>query len=77
MLNSSTNGIASALFSKTLGGVLALLFGQPDKSFGIADRLRRFLEPLASRIQSAVIFGSVARGEQRTDSGPTAMSISC
>lgn len=128
MSNASTNGIASALFSKTLSGVLALLFGQPDKSFytreivkrvgtggsqvhkdlerltgvglilreprgnlvfyranpdaavyqelvglvsksfGISDQLRRFLEPLASRIQSAIIFGSVARGEQRSDS---------
>ena len=128
MSNAPSNGIATALFSKTLSGVLALLFGQPDqsfytreivkrvgtggsqvhkdlerltgvglilreprgnlvfyranpdaavyqelvslvgKSFGISDQLRRFLEPLASRIQSAIIFGSVARGEQRADS---------
>jgi uncharacterized protein len=124
----SSSGIANALFSKTLGGVLALLFGQPDKSFftreiikrvgtggsqvgkelerltgaglilreprgnlvfyranpeaavyrelvglvgksfGIPDQLRRFLEPVASRIQYAGVFGSVARGEQRADS---------
>lgn len=124
----STLGVSSALFSKTLGGVLALLFGKPDrayytreivkqvgtggsqvnkelgrlvaaglilreqrgnlvfyranpgaavypelvglvgKSFGIPDRLRRFIEPLADRIQYAGVFGSVARGEHRADS---------
>lgn len=128
MSNAASNGIANALFSKTLSGVLALLFGQPGnsfytreivrrvgtggsqvhkdlerltgaglilreprgnlvfyranpdaavypelvglvgKSFGIADQLRRCLEPVASRIQCAIIFGSVARGEQRADS---------
>lgn len=121
-------GIASALFSKSLGGVLALIFGRPEdsfytreivkrvgtggsqvgkeldrltaaglvlreprgnlvfyranpdasvyreliglvgKSFGVADRLRDHLAPLADRIQFAGIFGSVARGEQRADS---------
>lgn len=124
----SSNGIANALFTKTLSGILALLFGQPDKSFytreiikqvgtggsqvgkdlerltgaglilreargnlvfyranpeaavyrelvglvgksfGIPDQLRRFLEPMASRIRYAGVFGSVARGEQRADS---------
>ncbi|MDX9707904.1 MAG: nucleotidyltransferase domain-containing protein [Azospira sp.] len=128
MTQTFTNGIAGALFSKTLGGVLALLFGQPDracytreivkqvgtggsqvnkelerltaaglilreqrgnlvfyranpeaavypelvglvgKSFGIPDRLRRFIEPLADRIQYAGVFGSVARGAHRADS---------
>lgn len=128
MSQASSNGIANALFSKTLSGILALLFGQPDKSFytreiikqvgtggsqvgkdldrltgaglilreprgnlvfyranpeaavyrelvglvgksfGIPDQLRRFLEPLASRIRYAGVFGSVARGEQRADS---------
>jgi uncharacterized protein len=123
-----THGVAEALFSKTLGGVLALLFGQPGrayytreivkqvatggsqvnkdlerltaaglilreqrgnlvfyranpeaaiyaelvgligKSFGIPGQLRRFIEPLAERIQYAGIFGSVARGEHRADS---------
>lgn len=28
-----TNGVAGALFSKTLGGVLALLFGQPGRAY--------------------------------------------
>lgn len=128
MSQASSNGIANVLFSKTLSGILALLFGQPDtsfytreiikhvdtggsqvgkdldrltgaglilreprgnlvfyranpgaavygelvglvgKSFGIPDQLRRFLEPLASRIRYAGVFGSVARGEQRADS---------
>jgi predicted nucleotidyltransferase len=128
MSQASSSGIANALFSKTLSGILALLFGQPDKSFytreiikqvgtggsqvgkdldrltgaglilreprgnlvfyranpeaavyrelvglvgksfGIPDQLRRFLEPLASRIRYAGVFGSVARGEQRADS---------
>jgi predicted nucleotidyltransferase len=128
MSKSSPSGVACALFSKTLGGVLALLFGQPDKSFytreiikyvgtggsqvgkdlerlvgagliiretrgnlvfyranpeaavyrelvglvgksfGIPEQLRRFIEPLASRIRYAGVFGSVARGEQRADS---------
>ncbi len=128
MSQPSASGVANALFSKTLGGVLALLFGQPDKpfytreiikhvgtggsqvgkdlerlagaglilreprgnlvfyranpaaavyrelvglvgkSFGIPEQLRRFIEPLAGRIQYAGVFGSVARGEQRADS---------
>lgn len=128
MSQASSSGIAHALFSKTLGGVLALLFGQPNKSFytreiikqvgtggsqvgkdldrlagaglilreprgnlvfyranpqaavyreliglvgksfGIPEQLRRFIEPLANRIQYAGVFGSVARGEQRADS---------
>lgn len=128
MAQSSTSGVADALFSKTLGGVLALLFGQPgqafytreivkrvgtggsqvgkdlerltaaglvlreqrgnlvfyranpgaavyrelvglvNKSFGIAEQLRSFIEPLAERIQYAGIYGSVARGEHRADS---------
>ena len=128
MAQSSTSGVADALFSKTLGGVLALLFGQPgqafytreivkrvgtggsqvgkdlerltaaglvlreqrgnlvfyranpdaavyrelvglvNKSFGIAEQLRCFIEPLAERIQYAGIYGSVARGEHRADS---------
>lgn len=123
-----TTGVAGALFSKTLGGVLALLFGQPGrayytreivkqvgtggsqvnkdlerltaaglilreqrgnlvfyranpaaavypelvglvgKSFGIPEQLRRFIEPLADRIQYAGVYGSVARGEHRADS---------
>jgi predicted nucleotidyltransferase len=128
MAQPSTSGVADALFSKTLGGVLALLFGQPgqafytreivkrvgtggsqvgkdlerltaaglvlreqrgnlvfyranpdaavyrelvglvNKSFGIAEQLRCFIEPLAERIQYAGIYGSVARGEHRADS---------
>ena len=128
LAQASNAGVADALFSKTLGGVLALLFGQPGqafytreivkrvgtggsqvgkdlerltaaglilreqranlvfyranpdaavyqelvglvgKSFGIAEQLRRFIEPLAGRINYAGIYGSVARGEHRADS---------
>jgi predicted nucleotidyltransferase len=124
----SSSRVAQARFSKTLGGVLALLFGQPGKafytreivkrvgtggsqvgkdlerltgaglilreqrgnlvfyranpdaavhhelvglvakSFGIAEQLRGFIEPLADRIQYAAVHGSVARGEHRADS---------
>jgi predicted nucleotidyltransferase len=35
---------------------------------GLADPLREALEPLASHIDVAVLFGSVARGEKRADS---------
>lgn len=38
------------------------------KSFGVADRVREALEPWAPRISVAVVFGSVARGEERADS---------
>lgn len=38
------------------------------KSFGVADRVREALQPWASRIGVAVVFGSVARGEERADS---------
>lgn len=38
------------------------------KTFGIADILRRALEPVADRLEMALIFGSVARGTDTADS---------
>jgi predicted nucleotidyltransferase len=124
----ATFPIAEALFSKTRRAVLALLFGQPDKSFytreivaaagagasqvqkeldqltragllirerranqvhfrvnaeapvfaelvglvaktfGIADVVRARLAPLRDRIDTAFIYGSVARGEHHASS---------
>lgn len=38
------------------------------KSFGVADRVREAFSPWAARISVAVVFGSVARGEERAES---------
>ena len=38
------------------------------KSFGLGDRLKEALAPLASRIKEAFVFGSVAKGTDRGDS---------
>jgi predicted nucleotidyltransferase len=44
------------------------LRGLVAKTFGVADVLRNMLRPLAGRIDAAFIYGSVARGEERTES---------
>lgn len=44
------------------------LRGLVRKTAGIADFLRLSLQPLADRIQTAFVFGSVARGEETTTS---------
>ena len=38
------------------------------KTFGVADRLRDALRPLADRIETAFVFGSMARGTERASS---------
>jgi predicted nucleotidyltransferase len=38
------------------------------KTFGVADVIRRHLEPVANRITMALIYGSVARGADTADS---------
>ncbi|MBV9497015.1 MAG: MarR family transcriptional regulator [Acidobacteria bacterium] len=123
-----SSGVADALFTRTQQRVLAVLFGNPERTFfrneiirrtaagsgavhrelarleasglvtvaavgnqkhyqanpdspifadlralvvktvGVADPLRRALEPLAERIRFAFIYGSVARGEDRVTS---------
>ncbi len=45
------------------------------KTVGVADELRRALTPLRDRIQVAFIFGSVARGEENSDSDLDLMVI--
>jgi len=43
--------------------VFSELRGLVAKTFGIADVLRKTLEPVANRVQVAAIYGSVAKGE--------------
>lgn len=50
----------SAIFDELRGIVL--------KTMGIPQQIREALDPLAQRIQLALIHGSVARGEDRADS---------
>jgi predicted nucleotidyltransferase len=38
------------------------------KTVGVADVLREALAPLASRIQAALVYGSIARGDERAGS---------
>ncbi len=45
------------------------------KTVGVADELRRALSPLRDRIRVAFIFGSVARGEENSDSDLDVMVI--
>lgn len=52
------------------------LKGLVIKTVGLADVLRAALNPLASRIQKAFIFGSFARGEQHADSDVDLLVVS-
>src|SRR6266513_2551094 len=47
--------------------VFAELRGLVVKTFGVADVLRNALWPLDGRIDAAFIYGSVVRGEERTE----------
>jgi predicted nucleotidyltransferase len=55
--------LSDALFSRTQQRVLALLFGQPQRTF-FAEPLRAALSPLQRRIKLALVYGSTAK---RTD----------
>lgn len=52
------------------------LKGLVTKTVGLADVLRVALNPLAPRIQQALIFGSFARGEQQADSDVDLLVVS-
>ena len=52
------------------------LRGIAVKTFGIADTLRRFLEPFVERIQAAMIYGSVAKGSDTAASDIDLMIVS-
>ena len=52
------------------------LHGIAVKTFGIADILRRFLEPFVDRIQAALVYGSVARGSDTASSDIDLMIVS-
>ena len=47
-----------------------------SKTIGVAEPIRRALEPLAPRIHAAFVFGSVAKGADRSDSDIDLMVIS-
>ena len=46
------------------------------KTFGVADILRRFLEPFSEQIQFALVYGSVAGGSDTADSDIDLMIVS-
>ena len=48
--------------------IFAELFGLVAKTFGVADILREALGTSEDRVQSAFIYGSIARGEQQAES---------
>jgi predicted nucleotidyltransferase len=52
------------------------LHGIAVKTFGLADVLRRLLEPLADRIQAAFVYGSVAKGSDTAASDIDLMIVS-
>jgi predicted nucleotidyltransferase len=52
------------------------LHGIAVKTFGVADILRRFLTPFADRIQTALVYGSVAKGSDTADSDIDLMIVS-
>ena len=45
------------------------------KTAGVADVLRAALEPLAARIRSAFVYGSIARGDERAGSDVDVMVV--
>jgi predicted nucleotidyltransferase len=51
------------------------LRGILKKTAGVADLLREALEPLADRVRTAFVYGSVARGEERPGSDLDLMVI--
>jgi predicted nucleotidyltransferase len=55
--------------------VFAELCALTRKTFGLADPLREALEPLASRIRSAFVYGSVAKHEDTASSDIDLMII--
>lgn len=55
--------------------VFAELCALTRKTFALADPLREALEPLASRIRAAFVYGSVAKGEDTTSSDIDLMVI--
>jgi predicted nucleotidyltransferase len=55
--------------------VFAELCALTRKTFGLADPLREALEPLASRISAAFVYGSVARHEDTASSDVDLMVI--
>jgi len=52
------------------------LRGITVKTFGIADVLRRSLEPFAERIRAALVYGSVAKGSDTASSDIDLMIVS-
>lgn len=52
------------------------LRGIVQKSFGVADELRKSLEPISAKIVVAFVYGSIARGEDTASSDIDAMLIS-
>lgn len=52
------------------------LHGIAVKTFGVADILRRALDPVSERIQLALIFGSVALGSDTADSDIDVLFVS-
>lgn len=52
------------------------LHGIVTKTFGLADELRRALEPFSSRIAVAFVYGSIARGTDTATSDVDLMIIS-
>lgn len=55
--------------------VFAELCALTRKTFALADPFREALEPLASRIRAAFVYGSVAKGEDTTSSDIDLMVI--
>ncbi len=68
LLTRSKRGNQVLYQANTESPVFAELAGLFRKTGGLADVLREALLPLAVRIQAALIFGSVARGEENPHS---------
>ena len=56
--------------------IFAELRGIVQKTFGVVDVLRQLLAPVASQIEVAFVYGSVAKGTDRADSDIDLMVVS-
>ena len=76
LLEVTTQGKQKHYQANAAAPVYAELRGLVLKTFGLADVLRDALAPLASKIDAAFVFGSVAKGEDTAGSDIDVMIVS-
>lgn len=75
MLSRRTDGNRSYFQADTACPFLPELRGIIDKTVGLAAQLRGLLEPFGAKVSLAFVFGSVARGAERSESDVDLMVV--